>query len=389
MGALDEGRLRANPDYELVLLDRLGEDERLLVGELDDDVYGVLRPRREGLEPRTASTDTALLLLTLAQPGPLPGYVRARLGGDLEETIGRLVLDGVLELERDGGFVSGAAAAAALLPGRSAGGRGRSGDLSLAALRYGQELGPLPESLLALRMYLYGRRPVGPALRERWPDENAVAGHLGILPGGRAHAALARGWVEAQAGEGEGRAYWRSWHPRRLAGSRPARGGSSYKLYVSPAPDDLPRALTAIAEALSGAAGLSGFKVGRDVHGICRPDKLVVYFDRLDDLRRAAASLGERLDGCAPQGVPFSAPIDAGGLLSWGSDPPPAPGAGPAGSWRLWIAERLAEYLARARREGGELEPWRFALERLGLAGVDVDTWAPRSGIWPAAGAPA
>jgi hypothetical protein len=381
MGVLRQAPLRANPGYELVLLDRLGGAERELVGEVDEDVYGVLRPRDGArLEARTASADTALLFMTLADPGPLPTYARARLAAsELEAAIGRLVLDGVLELEHEGKFVSGAAAAAALLPERSEGGRGRIGALSMAALRYGQELGPLEEPLVAMRMYLYGRLPVSPALRRRWPDEGAVAAWLGIDRGG-ARAALAEGWTEAPEPE-DGPAYWRSWRPRG-AGSR---HGSNFKLYVSPGLDGLPDALAAVAEALRGAPGLSGFKIGRDAGGICRPDKLVVYFDRLDDLHEGATALRERLDGCPPHGVPFTAAIDRDGLLSWGSDPPRAPGGEPAGSWRLWIAERLAEYLARARREGGALEPWRFALERLGLAGVDANTWAPRSGIWPAA----
>ncbi len=380
MGVLQRARLRANPGYELVLLDRLGDAERELVGEVDEDVYGVLRPRDARLEARTVSTDTALLFLTLAEPGPLPAYARARLAAaDLEEAIGQLVLDGVLELEHEGGFVGGAGAAAALLPERSDGGRGRIGALSMAALRYGQELGPLEESLVAMRMYLYGRLPVSPALRERWPDEDAVAAWLGIDRGGGARAALVEGWSEVPEPE-DGPAYWRSWWPRGSG----SRHGSNFKLYVSPGLDGLPDALAAVAETLRGAPGLSGFKIGRDVGGICRPDKLVVYFDRLDDLHGAATALGERLDGCPPHGVPFTAAIDRDGLLSWGSDPPRTPGGEPAGSWRLWIAERLAEFLARARREGGALEPWRFALERLALAGVDADTWAPRSGIWPA-----
>ena len=383
MGILQRARLRANPGYELVLLDRLGDAEQELVGEIDEEVYGVLRPKDGArLEARTVSADTALLFLTLAESGPLPSYVRARLAApDLEEAIGQLVLDGVLELEHEGGFVGGAGAAAALLPERSEGGRGRIGALSMAALRYGQELGPLEEPLVAMRMYFYGRLPVSPALRERWPDEEAVAAWLGIgEKKGAAGAALASGWIEAPEPD-DGPVYWRSWRPRGAG----ARHGSNFKLYVSPGLDGLPDALAAVAETLLGAPGLSAFKIGRDVDGICRPDKLVVYFDRLDDLHRAATALHERLDGCPPHGVPFTAAIDRDGLLSWGSDPPRAPGGEPAGSWRLWIVERLAEYLARARREGGALEPWRFALERLGLAGVDADTWAPRNGIWPTA----
>jgi hypothetical protein len=382
MGVLQRARLRANPGYELVLLDRLEDGERALVGEVDEDVYGVLRPREGAdLEARTASTDTALLFLTLAEPGRLPAYARTRLApAELEQAIGRLVLDGVLELEHEGGFVGGAEAATALLPESSDGGRGRIGALSLAALRYGQELGPLEEPLVAMRMYLYGRLPVSPALRERWPDEDAVAAWLGIDRGGGAAAALSEGWREVPVPDEEP-AYWRSWRPRGAG----ARRGSTYKLYVSPGLDGLPDALAAVAGTLRGAPGLGAFKIGRDVGGICRPDKLVVYFDRLDDLQEAATALRERLDGCPPHGVPFTAAIDREGLLSWGSDPPRTPGGEPVGSWRLWIAERLAEYLARARREGGALEPWRFALERLGPAGVDADTWAPRSGIWPAA----
>jgi hypothetical protein len=386
MGVLRQAPLRANPGYELVLLDRLEGAERELVGEVDEDVYGVLRPREGAhLEARTVSTDTALLFLTLAEPGPLPAYARARLAtSDLEEAIGRLVLDGVLELEHDGEFVGGAGAAAALLPEGSEGGRGRIGALSTAALRYGQELGALGEPLVAMRMYLYGRLPVSPALRRRWPDEDAVAAWLGIDRGGSAQAALADGWIEMPE-PSDGPAYWRRWQPRGTS----ARHGSKFKLYVSPGLDGLPDALAAIAATLQGAPGLGAFKIGRDVGGICRPDKLVAYFDRLDDLHGAAAKLREQLDGCAPHGVPFTAAIDRDGLLSWGSDPPRTPGGEPAGSWRLWIAEQLAEHLARARREGGALEPWRFALERLGLAGVDADTWAPRSGIWPAAEAAA
>lgn len=382
MGVLEQGRLRANPAYELVLLDRLEPPERALAGEIGgEDAYGVLRPRPgSGLEPRLASTDTALLFLTLVEPQPLPGYVRARLAGDLGDAIGGLLLDGVLELEHEGGFVSGAAAAP-LLAAPAAGGRGRIGELSTAALRYGQRLGTLEEPLLAMRLYLYGRIPLSAALRARLPDEDAVADLLGIGRGGALPLPFGGAWVAAPE-DGGADAHWRSWRPRQSGDASRSRTGTGHKLYVSPAIDALPRALAAVAAELRGMPGLSAFKVGRDPVGVCRPDKLVVYFDRLDDLQRAGEVMRESLAGCPAHGVPFTAPLTADGLLSWGADPP----AG--GSWRLWIAERLAEYLTQGQREGGAVrEPWRFALDRLRLAGVDTDTWAPKSGIWQAAGA--
>ena len=47
------------------------------------------------------------------------------------------------------------------------------------------------------------------------------------------------------------------------------------------------------------------------------------------------------------------------------------------------MSNRLAEYLATgARDDSSVLEPWRFALERLRLAGIDTDTWVPASGMW-------
>lgn len=86
MRGLADTIFRANPAYELVLLDRLAPAERERVGELEGaaEIYGILRPHRNsGLEPRSASRDTALLLFTLREPGPLPAYVRAELGDGL------------------------------------------------------------------------------------------------------------------------------------------------------------------------------------------------------------------------------------------------------------------------------------------------------------------
>jgi hypothetical protein len=390
MRGIAGGSFRANPRYRLVPLERLTPTERQALGDVggDPDLYGVLRPEPgSGLQPRSLSCETALLFLTLAEPGPVPAYAVARLGDELERTIGRMVLDAVLEVERDGEFVGGARAGELVAPERASGGRGRIAELSRAALRYGQALVGVSEPELAMRLYLYGRRPASPALRRRLADEAAVAAYLGVGPGGSAREALEEGWRELPLANG-GPSGWRQWRALPTTRRETEPAGAAYKLYVSPAIEGLEAAVGVVASSLATAVGVSAFKVGRDLRGICRPDKLVVYFDRLDDLQAGAAVLRERLPGCPAHGVPFTAAITRDGLLSWGADPPVRPSADGAGgaSWRMWVTERLAEYLTVARDAGpGGLEPWQFALERLRLSGVDTDTWVPAGGMWPEA----
>jgi hypothetical protein len=325
---------------------------------------------------RAADADTALLFLTLGDAARLPSYVRDRLGPEADRAVARLILDDVLQVEHAGGFVSGPPATDALQPRGAAGGRGRIGELSSAALRYAQELaaGGLPEEQLALRLYCYGTQPATPALAARLGERSALDAHLGMDDGAAGRGPLLSSWLSVPPEPGE-RAYWRSWCPRR---ARPRSLAASYKLYVSPDLDALGVALAAVAGSLVKAPGLAAFKLAADIRGLCRPDKLVVYFERLDDLHEAAARLHRELDGCPAHGVPFTAAVTTDGLLSWGADPPELDGA--TASWRLWVSQRLAEYLA----DGGsdDLEPWQFALARLRLDGIDTDTWIPASRMW-------
>jgi hypothetical protein len=84
--------------------------------------------------------------------------------------------------------------------------------------------------------------------------------------------------------------------------------------------------------------------------------------------------------------VPFSCELgDRDGLLSWGVDPPRSEHTlewQERESWRLWLTNRLALALVGARLDGGALEPWRYALARVELEGVDTATWAPLGDLW-------
>jgi hypothetical protein len=371
---------RANPVYELALWDRLAPGERAALERLrdDPDFYGILRPREagSGLGVKSVDRETALLFLTLREPGGLPSYVRSVLGEAAGRTVARLVADGILEIEEGGAFVSGPAAFAERRKGGE--GEGRLARLSVAALRYGEALAVDDPLRLSLRLYGYNRRPLSPRWRNLLPSPEAVQEWLGIGPGGAHRAALDRTWRPSPPSE-----YWLSWRPRRE--ETVSSGGTTWKLYVSPVPEALPESFGAILEAL-GAARAGQFKLGAGAAGLLRPDKIVAYFPSFERLAEAAGAVQSRLAGVPAQGVPFTSEIGGDGLLSWGTDPPPSERTW-AGreSWRLWLTHRLARALlvARGTQGGAErLEPWRFALERLRLEGIDTATWTPAAGLW-------
>jgi hypothetical protein len=376
---IGEAVLRSNPGYELVLLDRLESHERNHITEEADGrgaPYGLLRPTPDSaLEPRVVSTDTALLFMTLTVPGPCPEYVRSGLGANLQSSLGRLVLDGILEVEVDGAFLSGAAGWAPLASvGWEMRRGGRTAELSEEAIRYGQALTSLasvPAELVATRLYMYGRRPVTPALRRQVSTQRIIAD---------ASNALHRAWTETPPTSSD--SPWRSWQPRRLR-TRSARPSVSFKLYVSPSTETLPAAVLAVATALADAPGVTGFKVGRTVDGVARPDKMVAYFSGLEELHQGAQRVRDQAGACSPHGVPFTAGITDDGLLSWAIDPPHgSTGRAARSSWRTWVTLRLAEYLldARAGAASGNTrggEAWQVALERLSLDGVDTTSWVP------------
>ena len=404
--AILRGTLRANPAYELVLFDRLSDGERALLAKLRDEpgFYGVLRPRpvvsdgdgppAGALSVKAVDRDTALLLYTLREPGPLPCYVEEVFGHGAGRAITQLVADGVLEVAQGAAFVSGAAALHLVIADGTADGNdegapragGRIAEISRQALRYAEAL-PIDEALaLSSRLYGYNRRPLTPRWKRLLPDAAAVSGFLGIAPGGPAAKLLARRWLRLPPSPA-----WISWQAldgADRAAARRSAAGPKYKLYVSPEPERLADGGFASIVAALTDLKVPQFKVGADAAGLLRSDKIVAYFSDFESLARAAHDLGEALAGMPAQGVPFTAEIGGSGLLSWGADPPRGEGLPWEGqsSWRLWLAHRLAGALVAARMGGGDgghgVPPWRFALERLRLEGVDTDTWTPGALLW-------
>ena len=376
--------LRANPLYELVLYDRLPPDERQAVAALAKapGFYGILRPRESSrLGVKSVDRDTALLFLTLREPGLLPAYVHAALGEAATRTVTRLVADGVLEVDGGGGFVSGAAAAGLFAETGGRGERsGRLAELSRAALRYGQTLAIDDPILLSWRLYTYNHCPLTPRWKRLLPSAEATERYLGVATGGACRKLLERSWVAT----GSASSLWLSWRARARGAAEDPRspGEPTWKLYVSPLAETLADGFGAILEALEAGRAIQ-FKVGSDAAGLLRPDKIVAYFPSFERLADAADLVTRRLAGVAVQGVPFTSEIGGEGLVSWGVDPAKEETAwGEGGSWRLWLTRRLARALLSARTAAAGIEPWRFAVDRLRLEGVDTDTWTPGALAW-------
>lgn len=385
---------RSSPAYELVLFDRLPEEQRRQLADLtkDPELYGVLRPRPisdqasgriSGLSLKSADRDTALLFFTLQEPGPLPAYVLAQLGNAAARTVARFVADGVLEVDRgDGSFLSGAAALPLFAAPTAFSGRpekeGRIATLSLNALRCVQAMPAEDVRALSLRLYSYNRQPLTPRWKSLLPDAEAVERHLGIAAGGPHRKALDRGWRRLHRMEG-----WISWASRAVGSDAESLPDQpTWKLYVSPRPEALEEGFGAILDALT-AARARQFKVGENAVGLLRADKIVAYFPSFERLAAAADAVVTRLAGAPAQGVPFTSEIGGDGLLSWGMDPPRSERVwSPGESWRAWLAHRLARALLAGRAGGEDVEPWRFALDRLRLEGIDTDTWTPGALLW-------
>lgn len=376
--SLAELRFRSSPSIELRELRELepGQREPFLQLESDPDFDGLFVPRPPlTINLQSVGRDTARLFRSLAAPSRLdPG----RLGDAVD-----LVLDGFLEIESGGEFVFGADAfplvCPPLAPLATATAAAR---LSRDALLHAQDLESTDAEELTSALYRYHRLPVTPFWSTSFATPDAVLAHLGA-DRGPLRSLLRDQWTATKDVRGPGWLYW-------FSNAQPrGKDDVTYKLYVSPRPQRIREVFGVFVSALSDLPAYA-FKVGDGAAGLLRPDKLIAYFARRDELDDAAAVLLAHLAGCEAHGVPFTAQIGDTALLSWGMDPPenerPLQWLG-AESWRSWLVQRLGAALSVAKlaRRASALEPWRFAIERVRRAGIDVETWTPSPSLWSAA----
>jgi hypothetical protein len=368
---LRQVRLRASPRFRLVPFDGLPSAQQNALRSLSEDpeFFGVLTPSPDsGLSTQSVSRDAALLFLALAEPACLPTLLTRLLGDAANERLRALVLDQVFEVEHEGRFVSGPAALQ-LLGGETPSGTARIAALSSQAIAYARALESVSMNEIAARLYGFNAAPSTPALQRRFASDDSV--RLFLCARGDTERRVRSRW-QAEATDDN----WLMW-------SGSSADGGDYKLYVSPVLDELPRVFEAVVHALA-RVDCPRFKVGRGAYGLLRPDKLVAYFPSLERLQHAGELIANGAGDAAAQGVPFSAPIDAAGLLSWGMDPPRfdlVPEGQAVLSWRAWLSHRIAASVVAARQSGEE-ELQAFVRRRIALDGVDPLNWTPDPAMW-------
>jgi hypothetical protein len=375
MSPLAEIRFRSNPFVELRQLASLDEREREPFRglESDPDFCGLFVAKPPWvMTVKSAARQTVELFESLRAPSRIAGTLLE--DEEFAFDVVDLVLDGILEVESDGDFVSGADALR-LVPETAP---DPGGALSREALLHAQELETNDPQRLTAALYHYNHIPISPFWRARFAGPNVILAHVGA-DRGPLHAILERDWELL-----EDKRAWLCW--RSLVAPLPRdRAEATYKLYVSPRPERIADAFEVLVRTLSFVPAT--FKMGNSAAGLLRPDKLVAYFGTREELEEAASMLRRELAGCDPHGVPFTAAADAGGLLSWGVDPPESECKVAwmlRMSWRSWIAQRLggALSIAKTAHSAPAVEPWRFALARIQRLGVDVATWTPHPRLW-------
>lgn len=242
-------------------------------------------------------------------------------------------------------------------------------NLSLQGIKYGALLPAADVKNLYHKLYGFNTVPVPVTLRQKKWDHQSVFSFYAEYDA--ACNLLQQHWAPL-FNEGSSN-YWLSWKPQQEIIHNIAPGNCTFKLYVSPVPQQFLPVLAATIKAITNS-NVYCFKTGSNIHGIFRPDKIVVYFNNLSDLENAAEKINAVTRQFSAQGVPFTAPLFQSTMLSWGIDPPTYNNE-PV-SWRVWITKLLAAGIIEGKKMLVD-EPWKYALKYMEDKGLNNDTWQP------------
>ncbi|MDB5007776.1 MAG: hypothetical protein JWP45_2169 [Mucilaginibacter sp.] len=164
--------------------------------------------------------------------------------------------------------------------------------------------------------------------------------------------------------------YWLNWRHTNCVGFSQLH----YKLYISPCLQSTHEVFRTIAEMCFNFL-VPAFKIGKGVHGMLRPDKLVLYFQSMEAMLSVANELRHSLNGVDAQGVPFTNPTDTGALISWAIEPN-AISVNYEGvtSWRMYVSKCISRSMKLSAFMYGD-HSVASVLKRIRLNGIEPDNW--------------
>ncbi|SDE89029.1 hypothetical protein SAMN04487996_107296 [Dyadobacter soli] len=370
---------RSNTAFELVEQGNLDQQALHALADLSNDpeFFGIFRRRNQdaGSSTRLAYKEVALLFYVLQNEGELPHYFKREYDDETNLTMARLVLEGIFEIKVAEHFYSGPAAQTFLYDSdeRTADRRHPLLGMSYSAVRYAVRLNEADTLSLADKLYAYNTVPLLLAHSNALRTVEEVEDFLNIGKNDPLSRELLKTWKKH---EPDPKFSWISWS-RKQNGHHDTRLSATYKMYISPVLDELSDVFDKTVRVLA-ASGAFSFKVGMNREGLLRPDKFVAYFTAFDDLLTTAERLALVLKTYNAQGVPFTAPLDESGMLSWGMDRATDEILKniEGGSWRATVTEKLAASIALSKTEKlGQEERIDFVLKKMMLEGVDTTTW--------------
>jgi len=385
---------RLNPIFEITPVEKLTDSQKTRFSRVLERkrIHALLiAPDHTKITVKTLGRDIADFLQHLREPKritDLPDRFNEGPEAERKEFIAKLVLDTVLEVQGGDGFISGVEAVSGVLFPSTATARRSVGDtlnriqsLSLEAIGFVLESAAEDPRDISAFLYNFNRLPLCTRWRERFPDEEAVAGFLDLssdntwtgMPGS---VRMKSTGADAPEDTKIFDLFWRYWTFREQP---EARETLNHKIYVSPLPEDLP-AVFGIVRKMAAEGEAHSMKIGRHVTELLRSDKLIIYFAGHGAAIEFAAELAGKLARFEGQGVPFSyQPDRENPIVSVGVDPPKR--LGERNSWRRYITDRLALAVQDVRRTGTGDRIGRIRTY-MRMHGIDIDEWRPASNDW-------
>ncbi|MCE7064067.1 hypothetical protein [Dyadobacter sp. CY326] len=370
---------RSNPAFELIEQGNLNQQELHALADLskDPEFFGVFRRKDAATadSAKLAYKEVALLFYFLQNAGPLPHYFKSEYDDETNLTLARLVIEGIFEIEIENCFYSGFAAQDFIYESTEQvwDRRHPLSRMSSAAIQYAIQLNEADTISLTSKLYGYNTTPLFGTPANELDTFKEVEAFLKIGKNDPLTRELLKNWNKHEPDQ---KFRWISWS-RKQNKSHNARLSSTYKIYISPVLEELPDVFDRAVRALTESNAFH-FKIGMNREGLLRPDKFVAYFTEFDHLSAAADRLHAVLKDHSAQGVPFTAPLDASGMLSWGMDSATDENLQHVErkSWRAKVTEKLAASISLAKTEKlSREERVDFVLKKMVLEGVNPLTW--------------